>query len=180
LNTHISLSNPFFFAFEMLYQIIPIVAFFGVQAFAHGLITKINANGKDFEGYKPEFQYRKEVPAVVGWTAPMTQDTGPIMSSAVDNPDIICHKNATPAQATAEVAAGSKIKLSWTQWPDSHKGPVMDYLADCNGDCTTVDKTQLKFFKIDAVGMTDASGVSDTLPFISVTFKIQIEARNTE
>lgn len=34
-----------------------------------------------------------------------------------------------------------------TFWPD--------YLASCNGDCTTVDKTALEFFKIDGVGLLD-------------------------
>lgn len=30
----------------------------------------------------------------------------------------------------------------------------MDYLAECtNGDCSTVDKTTLKFAKIDQVGL---------------------------
>jgi hypothetical protein len=43
-----------------------------------------------------------------------------------------------------------------------------DYLANCNGDCTTVDKTTLEFFKIDGVGLVDdttipGSWASDTL-----------------
>lgn len=36
---------------------------------------------------------------------------------------------------------------------------MLDYLADCGADCSTVDKTQLKWFKIDGVGMTDVSKV---------------------
>lgn len=36
-------------------------------------------------------------------------------------------------------------------WP--HPGPIVDYLANCNGDCETVDKTSLEFFKIDGVGL---------------------------
>lgn len=55
------------------------------------------------------------------------------------------------------MAAGSTVELQWTPWPESHKGPVIDYLASCNGECETVDKTALKFFKIDEEGLIDGS-----------------------
>lgn len=139
----------------MLYAIAPIIALLSSQALAHGTVTSIEANGIKYPGYSSDFKYQKNPPAVVGWTADV-EDQGPVMD--VTSPDIICHKDATNAKLSAEVAAGSKIKLQWTQWPDSHKGPVMDYLADCGADCSTVDKKSLKFFKIDGVGMTKTSG----------------------
>jgi cellulase len=69
--------------------------------------------------------------------------------------DIICHKSATNAKATATVAAGATVVMEWNTWPSSHHGPVIDYLASCNGACSTVDKTSLKFFKIDEAGLID-------------------------
>lgn len=36
---------------------------------------------------------------------------------------------------------------------------MIDYLANCNGDCATVDKIALSWFKIDGVGMVDTSTV---------------------
>lgn len=57
------------------------------------------------------------------------------------------------------MTAGDKIDLQWTAWPSSHHGPVLDYLARCSGECTSVDKSTLTFFKIDASGLTD-----DTTP----------------
>ena len=36
-------------------------------------------------------------------------------------------------------------------------GPMIDYLANCNGDCTTVDKTKLLFNKIDEAGLINGS-----------------------
>lgn len=60
------------------------------------------------------------------------------------------------------VAAGDKINLQWTTWPDSHHGPVIDYLANCGDSCETVDKTTLKFFKIDGVGLVDDTTVPGT------------------
>jgi hypothetical protein len=128
---------------------------------AHGIVTKIVVAGtKTYQGYSPDFQYQATPPAVIGWTAPQTQDRGPVDSNNYANPDIICHKGATPAKISAQVAAGDTVSLQWTVWPDSHHGPMLDFLADCGGDCSTVDKTQLKFFKVDGVGMTSTTGVS--------------------
>jgi hypothetical protein len=46
------------------------------------------------------------------------------------------------------------VQLFWNTWPPGHKGPVLDYLAPCaNNNCSTVDKTALKFAKIDQVGL---------------------------
>lgn len=61
----------------------------------------------------------------------------------------------------------------------SHKGPVIDYLADCGGDCTTADKTALKFFKIDGVGLIDdatlpGNWASDTLVANNNTWTVTI------
>ncbi|KNG84498.1 endoglucanase-4, partial [Aspergillus nomiae NRRL 13137] len=56
--------------------------------------------------------------------------------------------------------------LQWTDWPESHKGPVITYLANCNGDCATVDKSSLEFFKIDEKGLisgSDNTWASDNL-----------------
>ena len=53
------------------------------------------------------------------------------------------------------VTAGETVELQWTAWPASHHGPVIDYLANCNGECTAVDKTTLLFNKIDGVGLID-------------------------
>ena len=37
-------------------------------------------------------------------------------------------------------------------WPDSHYGPIIDYITNCDSDCTMVDKTQLEWVKITEVG----------------------------
>jgi len=76
--------------------------------------------------------------------------------------DIICHLAATPAGASAKVAAGDVVELQWTAWPSSHHGPVIDYLAKCPGSCSDVDKTTLEFFKIDQVGLVNDSPVPGT------------------
>ncbi|ATZ53916.1 hypothetical protein BCIN_09g06730 [Botrytis cinerea B05.10] len=130
---------------------------------AHGRVQGITADGVWYEGYNPAFQYEQVAPVVAGWSDPTDQSNGFIAPDAYGTSDIICHLAATNAQGYVNVTAGSEVNLQWTTWPDSHHGPVIDYLAACTGgDCTTVDKTTLGFFKIDGVGLIDDSTVPGT------------------
>ena len=125
---------------------------------AHGHVTNIIINGLSFQNYDPfSFPYQQNPPKVVGWTASNT-DNGFVGPESFASPDIICHKSATNAGGHAVVAAGDKIFIQWDTWPDSHHGPVIDYLANCgSAGCETVDKTTLEFFKIDEVGLIDGT-----------------------
>lgn len=120
---------------------------------AHGHITNIVINGVSYLGYdSPAFTYEPNPPPTIGWVINQP-DNGFVSPDAFGGPDIICHIDATPAPGHATVAAGDKISLQWlTPWPDSHHGPVLDYLAKCDGLCEEADKTKLKFFKIDGPG----------------------------
>ncbi|KAK6585244.1 hypothetical protein PZA11_001971 [Diplocarpon coronariae] len=122
---------------------------------AHGTVSGVVADGVFYPGYSANYQYMATQPVVVGWSTPQDTDNGFIAPDAYADPNIICHRNATNAQTSATVKAGGTVELQWTTWPSSHHGPVLDYLADCGGDCKTVDKTTLKFFKIDEVGLVD-------------------------
>lgn len=131
------------------------------HASAHGIVTQIVAGTKTYQGYDPNFQYMPTPPAVIGWTAPQTQSRGPVNANSYATDDIICAAGATNAKIAAEITAGDNVSLQWTVWPDSHHGPMLDYMADCGADdCSTVDKTTLKWFKIDGVGLTGLTGVS--------------------
>lgn len=80
-----------------------------------------------------------------------------ISPSGYATPDIVCHLGATPAGIAAPVNAGDTLEIQWNKWPASHKGPVLDYLANCNGPCETADKTKLQFFKIGEAGLLDVA-----------------------
>ncbi|TVY57877.1 Endoglucanase-4, partial [Lachnellula suecica] len=134
------------------------VAFATIVA-AHGTVTGIVADGTYYAGYHADYQYMATAPVVVGWSTPEDLSNGFIAPSAFATADMICHLGATNAQTSASVKAGGSIDLQWTAWPSSHHGPVIDYLANCGGDCTTVDKTTLEFFKIDGVGLIDDTTV---------------------
>ncbi|PYI11887.1 hypothetical protein BO78DRAFT_302143 [Aspergillus sclerotiicarbonarius CBS 121057] len=132
------------------------------QVAAHGHVTNIVVDGVYYEGFDiNSFPYESDPPKVAAWTTPNTGN-GFISPDEYRNPNIICHENATNAEAHVVVGAGKKVNIQWTAWPSSHHGPVLDYLANCGDSCETVDKTTLEFFKIDGVGLVSDSEVPGT------------------
>ncbi|WYZ38216.1 hypothetical protein EsH8_III_000130 [Colletotrichum jinshuiense] len=120
---------------------------------AHGHVTNIVVNGVSFRNYIPVVDpYTNNPPLVAGWAIDQ-RDNGFVAPDAYNAPDIICHRQAVAGKGRITVAAGDTIQLQWTEWPDSHKGPVIDWLANCNGPCNAADKTSLRFFKIDGAGL---------------------------
>ncbi|KKK13934.1 hypothetical protein P175DRAFT_0437723 [Aspergillus ochraceoroseus IBT 24754] len=123
----------------------------------HGYATSLVIDGKAYGGWIADnYYYMKDPPDCYGWSTTVT-DNGFVAPDSYTSDDIICHRGATPAALSAPVAAGSTIEITWNTWPESHKGPIINYLAKCNGDCSTVDKTSLKFVKIQADALIDAS-----------------------
>lgn len=130
---------------------------------AHGHVTNIVINGQSYSGFLPnKFPYMPSPPVVAGWTATNT-DNGFVGPESFGSGDIICHKSATNAKGHAVVAAGDRILIQWDTWPESHHGPVIDYLANCgSGGCESVDKSSLNFFKIDEVGLINGAKAPGT------------------
>ena len=128
---------------------------FATQALAHGTVSGFVTDGTYNGGFKLDYYYMKQngqtPPATAGWYAE-NLDNGFVEPNNYATPDIICHKNAEPAASTASVKAGGIVDFQWTAWPESHIGPVITYVAPCNGDCASVDKSALKFTKIAAEG----------------------------
>lgn len=104
-------------------------------------------------------QFKKDAPPVVGWSNPQDIANGFVGPQNYTSEAIACHIGATPAPIAAKVTAGSNVTVFWTQdWPQSHQGPMLDYMAACPGnDCSKADKMQLQFFKVDAAGIVDGS-----------------------
>ncbi|CAG8891880.1 unnamed protein product [Penicillium egyptiacum] len=136
-------------------------ALFASLVAAHGHVTNIVINGVSFDGWDINSDpYAETPPVVVAWGTPNTAN-GFIAPDAYTTSDIICHLDATNAKGHAVVAAGDRVFLQWTpDWPVSHHGPIIDYLASCGSSgCETVDKRTLEFFKIDGVGLVDGTTV---------------------
>jgi hypothetical protein len=119
---------------------------------AHGWIDYWVIGDQNYTGFNPTIAPWVPDQGTISWPA-WNDDTGPVYSSNVNSPDIICQINATNSNKYAiPIAAGSTIQLHWTTWPESHHGPIFSYLAACGGDCTTVDKKKLQWFKIAELG----------------------------
>ncbi|KAI1078727.1 glycoside hydrolase family 61 protein [Whalleya microplaca] len=149
-----------------------------VTVAAHGHVDHIVINGVQYKGYDPTSDpYQATPPTVVGWTASDT-DNGFVAPDSYASGDIICHKSASAAKGHAQVAAGDSISVTWNTWPESHKGPMLDYLAACNGACESADKTALEFFKIDGAGYDAATSTwaSDAMIANNNTWLVQIPA----
>ncbi|KKK23725.1 hypothetical protein P175DRAFT_0502922 [Aspergillus ochraceoroseus IBT 24754] len=135
---------------------------FASQALSHGHVTNVIVNGVSYPGWDiGTFPYMNDAPLVAAWGTPNTAN-GYIAPDAFSTADVICHVNATNGEGSIPVAAGDSISIQWTAWPDSHHGPVIDYLADCGSSCTTAEKATLEFFKISEVGLVDGSVVPGT------------------
>ncbi|KAF2120315.1 glycoside hydrolase [Lophiotrema nucula] len=132
---------------------------------AHGWIDVWTISGQNYTGFNPTTAPWVPDQGTIAWPAWNT-DTGPVYSKNVNSPDIICSINATNSKTYATpIAAGHTLSFHWTVWPDSHHGPIISYLAACNGDCTKVDKQQLKWFKIAEMGQAsygEGSGKAGT------------------
>ncbi|CAI6082457.1 unnamed protein product [Clonostachys chloroleuca] len=135
-----------------------------MEVAAHGFVKTFTLDGVDHEGFwrwntNPD-------PKAIGWSF-TTPDEGPILD--ISNPDLSCRQDSAPAKNYGQIAAGGKADFFWTSedkvinpngWAESHRGPIMTYIAPCNGDCTTVDKATLKWTKIYEEGLI--SGTANT------------------
>jgi cellulase len=127
---------------------------FAPLVLSHGHVSEVIINDKSYYGHDPTRVPYGPQPESITWSNG-AKDNGFVTSTAssLSSPDIICHLNATNGHLTADVTAGTTITVRWSDWPEAHWGPVLDYMARCsNSDCTTVDKAKLKFFKTAELG----------------------------
>jgi cellulase len=155
-------------------QAAALIGAFAASVSAHGHLAAISVDGEAFTAYDPSFQYQTPSPEVIEWSCPECLDNGfvdPTMYGDVDK--ISCHKDATAGGKVAKVAAGGKIDIQWTTWPESHVGPVIDYLAKVD-DATKATAKDLEFFKIDAAGFEDGKWASDKMIANNQTWTVTV------
>ncbi|KAI0156361.1 glycosyl hydrolase family 61-domain-containing protein [Xylariaceae sp. FL1272] len=124
-------------------------------ALAHGYIPGFVTDGAWNQGFLLDYYYEIQngitPPDIAAWYAE-DLDSGFVAPDAYGTADINCHKNSEPGALTKSVSAGGTVEFQWTLWPHSI-GPVLTYVAACNGDCSAVDKTELLWVKIDESGI---------------------------
>ncbi|KAI1265457.1 lytic polysaccharide monooxygenase [Xylariaceae sp. FL1019] len=135
------------------------VAFNSSYCAAHSFISNINIDRLFYDGFSPSTS--SPDPLAVGWSTTAV-DQGYVNQTGYTTDEIICHRGSSNARAHVQVTAGDRIQLQWHGWPQSHKGPVIDYLASCGEKkpCEAVDKTDLRFFKIDEMGLINGTNAT--------------------
>ncbi|KAI0026202.1 putative endo-1,4-beta-glucanase [Xylariomycetidae sp. FL0641] len=128
---------------------------------AHSFVSNINIDRLNYNGWHPT--QPQADPLAVGWTT-SALDQGYVNQTGYPTEEIICHRDAANARAHVRVAGGDVIHIQWNGWPQSHKGPVLDYLARCDGPCEKADKNALRFFKIAERGLLAGDGADDDAP----------------
>lgn len=102
---------------------------------AHGWVSQATINGVNYPGYNPyqdpfDPSAKPKIFRKIPWNGPVED---------LSLPDIQCSgrfsSGTSPAPLHAPVEAGTDISLYWTQWPDSHHGPLITYLARCPDSC---------------------------------------------
>lgn len=141
------------------------------QVEAHGYVQEITLGSAKYTGYLPYSDpYYNPPPQRIVRKIP---GNGPIEDLSLI--DVQCngwsaggsqYVGSAPAPIFGTVAAGSQVKLNWTLWPDSHKGPMITYMARAPSDITKWNPgTSAVWFKVHQVGK-DSSGkwaAADTL-----------------
>lgn len=128
---------------------------------AHGYLQTFQLDGVDHEGYDRWNDNRD--PNHIGWSHTVP-DEGPVLD--ISSEDLACRQGSEAAQNYGQIAAGGEARFYWTSddkeinpdgWAESHRGPVITYIAPCNGECTNVDKTALKWTKIAEAGVVSGT-----------------------
>ncbi|KAH8723226.1 glycoside hydrolase [Phaeosphaeriaceae sp. PMI808] len=140
----------------------PIVFSLVVSVVGHSHVDEIWAPSPSshYNGWNPNYYesalYPNNTP---GWYT-TGQGGRPLYPIHANTYSIICNNASSPANTSAPITAGETVRVRWWNpgpWPSNHKGPVIDYIAPCNGSCRTVDARALKFVKIAELGWINNS-----------------------
>ncbi|KAF9037623.1 cellulose-growth-specific protein [Panaeolus papilionaceus] len=149
-----------------------LASFLVSQAAAHGGVTSYVIGGTTYPGWQPYNSASGQKSIGRPYSS-----YDPILSATSSS--ISCNNNgqASGGQLSATVAAGSQITAKWSQWTHA-QGPVMVYMAACNGACSSVNSNSLKWFKISQSGLLSGNlpnghwGTADVMSTLSYTATI--------
>lgn len=120
------------------------------RVYGHGYVAFVSLDHTVYEGFRNHNP--NPAPGAVGWSF-TTPDEGPELDIA--SPDFVCRQSALASSNYGIVSAGGAVDIQWTSadpirnpngW--AHSGPIITYIANCDGDCTTADKTKLRWTKL--------------------------------
>ncbi|KAH7144267.1 endoglucanase-4 [Dactylonectria estremocensis] len=143
---------------------------------AHGFVRGVTVNGVWTAGADPVWYYYPtgQSPATAGWNS-LNQDNGFVEPANFGTADIACHKSATAGANQISVNPGQTITFYWNTWPESHKGPIINYIAPYNGETTAGTLSWSKISQSSIVSGT--TWVTDTLIASNFTSSTVIPAK---
>ncbi|KAF8557187.1 glycoside hydrolase [Imleria badia] len=117
---------------------------------AHGYIGSVSIDGKVYTGNVPGGTTAASIIRQVSTISPVKGAT---------NPSLNCGMNATLAANVGSANPGSQLLIHWvggatgsSNWPHT-TGPLMHYMAECSGSCSSYDSTNAEWFKISELGI---------------------------
>ncbi|KAH9915032.1 cellulose-growth-specific protein [Epithele typhae] len=118
------------------------------QVTAHGGVLEYDIDGVTYKGFKAYNTPVGQSSIQREWDTydPITDPTASYISCNT--------KGATlgSGQLSAQVEAGATVTAYWNTWPHTI-GPVMVYMANCDGPCTSATPAALDWFKIEHAGL---------------------------
>ncbi|OCF43460.1 hypothetical protein I317_02760 [Kwoniella heveanensis CBS 569] len=136
---------------------------------AHGHVQSWNIGGETKNGFNPSN------PPQYGPTAERPTDNSDQGFADYTTGIVACGGlSAGSGLETWDVNAGDSVTANWNTWPDSHKGPVTEYMAACPASgCDGVDAASLQWFKIAEDTFDGTQWPSDKIvSTLAWTFKI--------
>lgn len=156
---------------------------FAAQVYAHGYVQEVTLGSTKYTGYLPYSDpYYSTPPQRIIRKIP---GNGPVED--VTSIDVQCNGwsaggvvGSAPAPIYGTVAAGATVNFNWTEWPESHAGPMLTYMARAPSDITKWNPGKdAVWFKIDQSGK-DSSGrwaAADKLVANKGIYSIKIPAK---
>ncbi|ODN97312.1 hypothetical protein L198_03875 [Cryptococcus wingfieldii CBS 7118] len=122
------------------------------SALAHGHVTSWQIGDTTYAGFNPSNS------AELGST-PERATTNSDQGYADYTTDVVATGGtATSSDLVANATAGDTVIVTWNTWPESHKGPVTQWMAHCPDDlCAGTAGADMDWFKISQSSYDESS-----------------------
>lgn len=147
---------------------------------AHGQVSSVSSGGVTNEG--PNIYYSADSRNSGTAIRTMYKASSPayVLSGDFNNNAKMSCEEASGAPSLLKVAAGDSVTVQWvgstsellnqpgtgttSDNPWVHAmGPIMDYIAECDGDCSSYDATSASWVKLAEFGIDNSQSISSDL-----------------
>lgn len=134
-------------------QLVPLFVILFTFTSTHGDVSNYTVGDTWSRGYSPDDTRENQLnqPWLIqrSW-----EPINPIFEAT--NSSLSCNDPGIPSSSYIPIAAGSKITAIYYNWLHT-VGSTILWLADCRGDCSTLNSTEAKWFKIAERGLLEGN-----------------------